>query len=134
MLFVLQQFHEFLKIKKISFDLTEFSNLKHSTQFCAIFNLNFHLQFVLTATDFLSFDRTRVCRIYFTTYVSQDRMFCFLFLQNFLRILLEFWDLDFDFEFAQQSAWLCGAAALRAQFELWRDLSWFIRNDVYPKH
>ena len=38
--------------------------------------------------DFLSFDKTRVCRIYFTTYLSQNRMFSLLFLQNFLRILI----------------------------------------------
>ena len=68
----------------------------------------------------------RVCRTYFTTYLSQDRMFRFLFLQNFLRIL-------------RPRFWVCSAVSLalqsaqRAQFELWRDLSWFIRNDVYQK-
>ena len=129
MLSVLQQFHEFFKVKKLALIGQKFliwNTAEARTQFCAIFNLIFHLQFVLTATDSLSFDRSRVCRMYFTTYLSQDRMFCFFFVQNFLRIL-------------RPRFWVCSAVSLalqsaqRAQFELWRDLSWFIRNDVYQK-
>ena len=59
--------------------------------------------------DFLSFVKTRVCRIYFTTYLSQDRMFSFLFLQNFLKILRPlFWVCS-----AVSLPWLCSLLCAR---------------------
>ena len=117
MLFVLQQFHEFFKVKKLALIGQKFliwNTAEARTQFCAIFNLNFHLQFVLQLILSRFFKRWQDQSLQNIFYnlpcLSRDRIFSFLFLQNFLRIL-------------RPRFWVCSAVSLALRLLCARNLN-----------